>query len=182
MVMKAASKQQAMPLEDVVNIVDEANKLFQFNRELLQAGVENIEQGISVVDADMRLVAWNKRYIELLDYPSALVCVGKPIAELIQFNADRGVIITNKDYSPNGSANHSDDFITRRIDYMRQGNSHYFQREMPSGIVLEIRGQAMPGGGFVSTFSDITAHIEAEKALQKANEILSKELLSALVN
>lgn len=177
MVMKAASKKQAMPLEDVVNIVDEANKLFQFNRELLQAGVENIEQGISVVDADMRLVAWNKRYIELLDYPSALVCVGKPIAELIQFNADRGVIITNKDYSPNDSANHSDDFITRRIDYMRQGNSHYFQREMPSGIVLEIRGQAMPGGGFVSTFSDITAHIEAEKALQKANENLEQRVI-----
>ena len=73
MVMLAASKQQSMPFEDVVNIVDEASELFQFNRELLQAGVENIEQGISVVDADMRLVAWNQRYIELLDYPSELV-------------------------------------------------------------------------------------------------------------
>jgi Na+/proline symporter/signal transduction histidine kinase/CheY-like chemotaxis protein len=177
MVMKAASKQQALPLEDVVNIVDEANKLFQFNRELLQAGVENIEQGISVVDADMRLVAWNKRYIELLDYPSSLVCVGKPISELIQYNADRGVIITDKDDSKTHNINESDDFITRRIDYMREGNSHYFQREMPSGIVLEIRGQAMPGGGFVSTFSDITAHIEAEKSLQIANENLEQRVI-----
>jgi len=176
MVMKAASKQQAMPLEDVVNIVDEANRLFQFNRELLQAGVENIEQGISVVDADMRLVAWNKRYIELLDYPSDLVCVGKPIAELIQYNAERGVIVAKK--SSNASdGDLNNDFIKRRIDYMRQGNSHYFQREMPSGIVLEIRGQAMPGGGFVSTFSDITAHIEAEKALQKSNENLEQRVI-----
>lgn len=177
MVMKAASKQQALPLEYVVNIVDEASKLFQFNRELLQAGVENIEQGISVVDADMRLVAWNKRYIELLDYPSSLVCVGKPISELIQYNADRGVIIADKGNSTTNSAEHTDDFITRRIDYMRKGNSHYFQREMPSGIVLEIRGQAMPGGGFVSTFSDITAHIEAEKALQRANETLEQRVI-----
>ncbi len=180
MVMKAASKQQTLPLEDVVNIVNEANKLFQFNRELLQAGVENIEQGISVVDADMRVVAWNKRYIELLDYPSDLVCVGKPIAELIQYNADRGVIIANKgdSYSKSKEENNdADDFITRRIDYMRQGNTHYFQREMPSGIVLEIRGQAMPGGGFVSTFSDITAHIEAEKELQKSNENLEQRVI-----
>tara|TARA_R110000744_G_scaffold22914_1_gene58320 strand:- start:92 stop:1429 length:1338 start_codon:yes stop_codon:yes gene_type:complete len=45
-------------------------------------------------------------------------------------------------------------------------------------MVLEIRGQSMPAGGFVSTFSDITAHIEAEKALQKANENLEKRVAS----
>jgi Na+/proline symporter/signal transduction histidine kinase len=170
MVMKAVTTKQNLPLQDVVNIVDEANKLFKFNRELLQAGVENIEQGISVIDADMRLVAWNKRYIELLDYPENFVCAGKPIADLLRFNADRGVIVTNKKTNQNSS--NDVDFINRRIEHMRQGNSHHFQREMPSGIVLEIRGQAMPGGGFVSTYADITAHIETATALQQANETL----------
>ncbi|MCW8831787.1 MAG: hybrid sensor histidine kinase/response regulator, partial [Colwellia sp.] len=173
MVMKAVTTQQNMPLQDVVNIVDEANKLFQFNRELLQAGVENIEQGISVVDADMRLVAWNKRYLELLEYPDNFVCVGKPIADLIRFNAERGVIATHKNAA---NADEENNFIERRIEHMRQGNNHHFQREMPNGIVLEIRGQAMPGGGFVSTFSDITAHIEAAKALQQANENLEQRV------
>lgn len=174
MVMKAVTTQQTMPLQDVVNIVDEANKLFHFNRELLQASVENIEQGISVVDADMRVVAWNKRYIDLLCYPPNIVSVGKPVAELIRFNADRGIILTNQ----NDISTHEkeDDFINRRIEHMRQGNNHYFQREMPNGIVLEIRGQAMPGGGFVSTFSDITTHIEAAKALQQANEHLEQRV------
>ncbi|WP_114327745.1 PAS domain-containing hybrid sensor histidine kinase/response regulator [Candidatus Colwellia aromaticivorans] len=174
MVMKAVTTQQTMPLQDVVNIVDEANKLFHFNRELLHAGVENIEQGISVIDADMRIVAWNKRYIELLGYPAEIVKVGKPVAELISFNAERGIIITRKN-NVNTKEN-EDDFISRRIEHMRQGNSHHFQREMPSGIVLEIRGQAMPGGGFVSTFSDITSHIEATKALQQANENLEQRV------
>lgn len=173
MVMKAATKHQAIPLEDVVNIVDEASMLFQFNRELLQAGVENIEQGISVIDADMRLVAWNHRYIELLDYPQGVVVVGKPIGELIRFNAERGIIVGNR---MGGSDDVSDILIARRLEHMRQGDSHHFQREMPSGIVLEIRGQAMPGGGFVSTFSDITAHIEAEKSLLRANETLEKRV------
>mgnify|MGYP005988005111 CR=1 FL=1 len=173
MVMKAVTTQQSMPLQDVVNIVDEANKLFQFNRELLQAGVENIEQGISVIDADMRLVAWNKRYIELLNYPENFVSAGKPIADLIRYNAERGVIVTNNDPADSSK---DDDFVKRRIEHMRQGNSHHFQREMPSGIVLEIRGQAMPGGGFVSTFSDITAHIETAKALQQANEHLEQRV------
>lgn len=155
-----------LALEQVVHIVDEANQLFQFNRELLQAGFENIEQGISVVDADMKLVAWNKRYIELLNYPNSLIKVGMPIAELIEFNIQQGVI----------KASNPEQEIERRLTYMQSGNSHYYQRIMPNDMVLEIRGQAMPGGGFVSTFTDITKHIEAERALQKANENLEQKV------
>ena len=171
MVMKAAAlgheSNEDLPLEDVVSIVDEANQLFEFNRELLQAGVESIEQGISVVDADMRIVAWNKRYIELLEYPEDLVKAGKPIAELLKFNAERGII----------RGDNINEIIERRLNHMRQGHSHHFQRIMPNGMVVEIRGQAMPRGGFVSTFTDITAHIEAEKALKKANENLEKRVV-----
>ena len=167
--MKAASTSEKMPLEDVVSIVDEANQMFRFNRELLQSGVENIEQGISVVDADMRLVAWNQRYIHLLDYPKGFVQAGLPIETLLKHNIARGII--------SGHYN-SEQMIAKRIAHMKNGDSHHFQRKMPNGMVLEIRGQSMPGGGFVSTFSDITAHIEAEKALLKANENLEKRVES----
>ncbi|MBA6340146.1 PAS-domain containing protein [Colwellia sp. MB02u-10] len=169
MVMKAVSRSAQMPFEDVVSIVDEANQLFRFNRELLQSGVENIEQGISVVDADMRLVAWNQRYIQLLDYPEGFVQAGLSIETLLNFNIARGIIV--------GGAN-NEQMITKRIAHMKSGDSHHFQRKMPNGMVLEIRGQSMPAGGFVSTFSDITAHIEAEKSLQKANENLEKRVAS----
>ncbi|SEL64975.1 multi-sensor hybrid histidine kinase [Colwellia chukchiensis] len=169
MVMKAASTSETFPFEDVVSIVDEANQMFRFNRELLQSGVENIEQGISVVDADMRLVAWNQRYIELLDYPEGFVQAGLPVETLLKFNINRGIIAKTAD---------SAQMIDKRIAHMKNGDSHHFQRTMPNGMVLEIRGQSMPGGGFVSTFSDITAHIEAEKALQKANENLEKRVAS----
>ncbi|QOL26054.1 PAS-domain containing protein [Thalassotalea sp. LPB0316] len=166
MVMNAAANIEEVPLADVVSIVDEASKMFQFNRELLQSGVENIEQGISVIDSQMRLVAWNNRYIELLDYPAELVVAGMPIEVLIRFNVERGII----------SGDEADALVAKRVEHMRLGTRHYFQRTMPNGTVLEIRGQPMPGGGFVSTFSDISAHIEAEKALQQANELLEKRV------
>lgn len=168
LVMNAASSdsQFNVPLEDVANIVDEANQLFEFNRELLQSGVETIEQGISVVDSDMRLVAWNQRYIELLEYPDGMIKAGMPIAELIEFNANRKFL----------EGDNIGEMIQKRIDHMRAGRSHYFQRVLPNGVVVEIRGQAMPGGGFVSTFYDITKHIESEKALQQANENLEQKV------
>lgn len=168
MVMNAASRSQQVPLEDVVSIVDEANQIFEFNRELLQSGVENIEQGISVVDADMRLVAWNKRYIELLDYPKDYVKAGIPIEKLLRFNIKRGIIVGDEAH----------ELVEKRLAHMRSGSPHHFLRTMLDGKVLEIRGQAMPGGGFVSTFTDITTHIQAEKALQLANETLEKRVES----
>ncbi|WP_281556782.1 PAS domain-containing hybrid sensor histidine kinase/response regulator [Thalassomonas sp. RHCl1] len=166
LVMKAAVQSQEMPLEAVADIVDEANEALRFNRELLQAGIESINQGISVIDADMRLVAWNQRYLELMDYPPGLLCVGKPVAELLRFNAERGVI-------PTGDI---DGMIARRLDYMRRGCRHYHQRIWSKGIVLEIQGQAMPGKGFVTTFSDITEHVNAKKALKESNELLEKRV------
>jgi len=168
MVIKAVSQSHSMPLDEVVSIVDEASEMLRFNRELLQAAVENIDQGISVIDIDMRLVAWNRRYIELMDYPDNVVKVGMPIAELLRFNATRGLI----------NCDDIDEMVTRRINHMRQGHRHHNERILTSGIVLEIRGQAMPGGGFVTSYSDVTQHIEAEKALQQANDNLEKRVLS----
>ncbi|WP_346962802.1 PAS-domain containing protein [Colwellia sp. Arc7-635] len=153
MVMKAASTSEEMPLEDVVSIVDEANQMFRFNRELLQSGVENIEQGISVVDADMRLVAWNQRYIQLLDYPEGFVQAGLPIETLLKYNISRGIII--------GSHN-NEHMIAKRIAHMKNGDSHHFQRTMPNGVVLEIRGQSMPAGGLLVHFL-ISPHISKQK-------------------
>ncbi|WP_371187110.1 PAS-domain containing protein [Thalassotalea maritima] len=168
MVMRAASSAEDVPLDEVASIVDEASQVLQFNRELLQSGVENIDQGISVIDADMRLVAWNRKYIELLDYPADFIVAGIPVSELLRFNINRGIIV----------GDNPETLIDKRIAHMRAGKNHYIQRLMPNGRVLEIRGQAMPGGGFVSTFSDITQHIEAEKALQQANETLEKRVAS----
>jgi len=76
-VVKAAIEGRDMLLEDVVRIADEASEVLQFNRALLQGAIENITQGISVVDQSLKLVAWNRRYLELFNYPEGLISVGR---------------------------------------------------------------------------------------------------------
>ncbi len=77
-VVKAAIEGRDMQVDDVVRIADEASEVLEFNRALLQGAIENISQGLSVVDQSLRLVAWNQRYLELFDYPDGMIQVGRP--------------------------------------------------------------------------------------------------------
>ena len=165
-VVKAAIEGREMQLEDVVRIADEASEVLQFNRALLQGAIENITQGISVVDQSLKLVAWNHRYLELFNYPEGLISVGRPIADIIRYNAERGLC------GPGEAEVH----VARRLHWMRQGRAHTSERLFPNGRVIELIGNPMPGGGFVMSFTDITAFREAEQALKGANESLEQRV------
>jgi signal transduction histidine kinase len=165
-VVKAAIEGRDMQLEDVVRIADEASEVLQFNRALLQGAIENITQGISVVDQSLKLVAWNHRYLELFNYPEGLISVGRPIADIIRYNAERGLL------GPGESEVH----VARRLHWMRQGRAHTSERLFPNGRVIELIGNPMPSGGFVMSFTDITAFREAEQALKGVNERLEQRV------
>lgn len=155
-----------LDIAESVALMDEASQELRFNRELLATTLENVSQGISVVDVQMRLVAWNHRYVELFDYPEGMVHVGVPVAELIRRNAELGEC----------GPGEVDEHVAKRIDYMRAGSSHLFQRTRPDGSVIEMRGRALPGGGYVTTYTDVTAYKNAEQALIEVNETLEQRV------
>jgi signal transduction histidine kinase/ActR/RegA family two-component response regulator len=95
-----------------------------------------------------------------------MVHVGVPVAELIRWNAELG------ECGPGEVDGH----VAKRIDYMRAGSSHLFQRIRPDGTVIEMRGRALPGGGYVTTYTDVTAYKHAEQALIEANETLEQRV------
>ncbi|QNN71684.1 hybrid sensor histidine kinase/response regulator [Thermomonas carbonis] len=157
-------------LDTVAAIVGEASQDLRFNQRVLEAALENMSQGISVVDADLRLVAWNRRYAELFGYPSGMLRVGMPIAEASQW-ALRAL----------GDVDEDDAALQRRLAHMRAGTAHLSERVFPGGsivedIIVEIRGNPMPGGGFVATFTDVTAFRQAETGLKRINETLEQRV------
>ena len=55
---------------------------------------------------------------------------------------------------------------------MRAGKAHIYERQNPDGRFIRISGNPMPGGGYVTTFTDITDDKLRERALIEANETL----------
>src|SRR5690606_8419072 len=90
-VVKAAIEGRDMHFEDVVRIVDEASEVLQFNRGLLQGATENITQGISAVDKERLLLAWNHPFPAMLQSPEGLITDGRHTAGLILSDARRGL-------------------------------------------------------------------------------------------
>ncbi|ELL0574101.1 hybrid sensor histidine kinase/response regulator [Vibrio fluvialis] len=167
LVLTSALQGRNMQLEEVATIVDEASELYDFSRGLLQGAIEHIGQGIAVVDKQLRLVAWNQRYLELFDFPLGLIQVGRPIADVIRHNAEQGLC----------GPGDPEDHVRRRVYHLEQGSRHTSSRVRPDGRVIEVQGNPMPGGGFVMSFTDITVFRDAEQTLKEANENLEERVL-----
>jgi len=162
LVLASALHGKKMQLAELATIVDEASEVLQFNRGLLQGAIEHINQGISVIDHNLQLVAWNRRYLELFEFPPGLVRVGRPIEDIIRYNAARGLC------GPGAQEQQ----VRRRVEHMRRGTPHVSARQRPDGRMIEMQGNPMPGGGFVMSFTDITPFRKAQQALLEANENL----------
>jgi Na+/proline symporter/signal transduction histidine kinase/ActR/RegA family two-component response regulator len=177
LVLTSALRGSGMELDEVASLLDEASQELRFSRNLLATSFDHMAQGLSVVDRELRLVAWNQRYAELFDYPADLLYVGRPIADLIRFNAERGLL----------GPGDVDDQVQRRLWHLRIGRPHVNLRERADGRVIESRGTPLPDGGYLMTFSDVTEYKRVERELREATERLeqrvaerTRELSSAL--
>lgn len=169
LVITSALRGSGLEVAAIVAVLDEAGQALRFNRDILLATLENIDHGVSVVDADMRLVAWNQSYQQLFAYPPGMLYVGRPVADLLRYNAELGRI---KDLDPHAIQ----DAVERRIQFMREGSSYVTQRVLNDQHVLELRGRPLPGGGYVTSYSDVTEFKRVEKELRNINETLEQRV------
>ena len=144
---------------EVINFFDDTTQAMQFNMTALLTSLENMDQGISVIDKHLNLVAWNKQYATLYTYPEDFLVVGMPIEKLIRYNAERGEF----------GVNDIEGEIEKRLEHLRSGTPHRFTRQRSDGRVIEMVGNPLPGGGFVTSFNDITGHVEIQQALEESN-------------
>lgn len=161
-----AARNQTRELDTVAAIVGEVSQDLRFNQQVLEAALRNMSQGISVIDREQRLVAWNRRYVELFGFPGELLQVGMPIEDLTRWAL--------RHMQRRGS---DENALQRRLAFMRAGTPHLTERVFPDGSIVEIRGNPMPGGGFVATYTDVTASRLAERELKQANETLEQRVV-----
>ena len=168
--MQLLVSQQPLQLQDFVSLVGGSSRQLQFSQTLLQTTLETIPQGISVVDKDLQLVAWNQQYQQLFDYPKRLLYVGCDIEKIYHYNAMRGYL--------GSSEGGVDAAVERRLNQLRSGTPHRLERVLPSGEVIEIRGTPLANGGYVTTYTDVSDYHMMLDQLEHAKETLEDRVES----
>ncbi|MBA4354438.1 MAG: hybrid sensor histidine kinase/response regulator, partial [Novosphingobium sp.] len=154
-----------MSFGEVTRLLDEGGQSLSFSRQLLAATFENLQAGVSVIDAQLNLVAWNTRYVELFGYPVGLVRVGVPIAELIRYNIERG-------HFP-GTV---DEEVRKRLGHLSARRSYASERVRADGRVIKSVGGPMPGGGYLTSFTDITIEAGVRDELERTLDQLEQRV------
>lgn len=135
---------------------------------VFQTIIDNLPSGVTLMDRDLRFVAWNSEIKELLNFPDELFDPDNPpdLSKVALFNAQRG------EYGP-GDAEEQARALVERAGKMLP---HVFERTRPDGTVLEIRGRPLPNGGFVSIYTDMTERKRAEEEVRRTASFLQAVL------
>jgi len=147
-------------------IVQAAQQAAQQTDMGLSRSLEHLPQGVVIIDADLKLVAWNSRYVQLFRYPAYLMRVGQPIEALLRHNARRGLL----------GPGPMQEAIERRLAHLRSGTPHLHESAKDDGTVLEIRGNPLPEGGFVTSYADITSYKNAARELRSLADALEQRV------
>lgn len=145
----------------------EREKLLDEQARLIRATLDHINQGICIFDAQQRLVGWNARLVALLSPPMQLLRVGAGFARLADHL--RGAFAFDGEAQPEG--------LMRWVASGQARPPLVREVRTRDGASLDIFAQEMPDGGFVISFTDVTAEREANRAMHAANERLEQRVL-----
>ena len=126
---------------------------------LIRSSLDALEQGITIFDADLKLVFANQSFLKLRDLPQDLGRIGIGFEDQVRFRAERG------DYGPGDV----ETLIQDHVKLARRFEAHRVERTRADGTILAIRGDPLPGGGFIAIYSDITDRKRAEEAVVAQN-------------
>lgn len=145
-------------------LVEQQHDLVEQQQELEEKGnvlttvLENISQGLIAFDKDLRLLAWNEKLPGIRGYPPELLAQGRHFREFMAYDLEQGEF---------GDGNPD---LEQLVDTAAHSRPHNYERRRPDGSYIEITGGPIPGGGFVSTYTDVTARKQAEAELRNAKQ------------
>ncbi len=131
--------------------------------DFLQSGLNLIDQAISIFDRDLRLAAWNTRFMTMFQLPPALVARGQSFEAIIRYLIEAG------EYGQIGDV---DTYVAERLEQARAFEPHYFERQRDNGAIISVEGHPLAKGGWVTVYTDISQTKAKERLLEARTQDL----------
>ncbi|MFN3985877.1 MAG: EAL domain-containing protein [Rhodocyclaceae bacterium] len=143
----------------------ESERELAHRNTVLQTLLDNLPCGVSLFDGELRLRAANDELRRVLDLPAELLArPGVTLGDVLRYNAERG------EYGPGDP----DEIVAFLLERANLARPHAFDRVRPDGTVLQIKGQPLPDGGFVTIYNDVTELKRAQSHVQLADRVFDQ--------
>lgn len=133
---------------------------------VLKATLEHMADGIRVFDKDLRLVVCNQKALDMFGYPQEYGEAGTPYEKFMDVNLKRG------DYG-----DCSPEELEKKFFRVQHGIASNTEHRLADGRVIQKMRNPMPGGGFVSTYLDISERKRAELAMAEQAQKLQQAMV-----
>lgn len=133
------------------------------------AGLNLIQQALSIYDSDLRLAVCNRRFVEMFDFPQELSMPGATFQDTIRYLVARGEYGEVEDF---------DEAVAARVEAARTFQPHYLERLRPNGRWISVEGAPLATGGWVTVYTDITEIKMQEGLLRARSEELTEQVLA----
>jgi len=125
---------------------------------LLDTVLSCMAQGVCVVDQSLTVRLMNDRFIEMFGLPEDYSRPGRPVHDYIEWSISRWSI----------AAEERQRLVRDVVQRYRDQPEERFEENWPDGRMIELWRRPLPDGGFVTTYTDVTDHAEAQRELIRA--------------
>ena len=144
---------QAVVAMENARLLDEIRQ----RQEELHITFENMGDGVAMFDETQHLVAWNRKFQDILDVPDDIIARRQTYYEYVRYLAERG------EFGPD-----TEEQVRQFVE--QAGRSRTYERTRPDGRVIEVRHNPVPDGGFVLIYADITERKRNEAEIRAARD------------
>ncbi|RYF25374.1 MAG: EAL domain-containing protein [Comamonadaceae bacterium] len=125
------------------------------SKATLEQALGSMVSGFLLLDADNRVLQWNRRFEEVFPWLRGVMSVGLPFREMLSVSAAH--------HLPGASDAHRKEWVQQRLMQQTHPRGTHEQLQ-PNGRFIQITERATPEGGVVITYHDVTdmRHATAE--------------------
>jgi PAS domain S-box-containing protein len=145
-----------------------SESMLQANR--LNAAIENMSQGLLMIDPHERVLVVNSQYIQMYGLSAEIVKPGCSLPELFRHRYAAGQLTMDPE-----------EYRRQILAQVSEGKTTHRIAETPDGREISIVTRPVPGGGWVTTHDDITEPKRAERALAQTQRFINTIIENAPV-
>src|SRR4029079_8775253 len=153
--------------EDIIEREHTVEELSEQYRRF-DAALNNMSQGLCMLDSSLRVIVCNRRYIEMYGLSPDVVKPGISMREIMEHSCELGI-------HPNTTAAR---LYADYVERLREGE-HTLHRHLNDGRIIKLNHKRMEQGGWVVTYEDVT---ERHKAQARVAHMARHDSLTDLPN